>query len=34
MKFRKEIPGLVVAVLLMTAVYAAQAADDTQGFDA
>ena len=33
MKFRKEIPGLVVAVLLMTAVYAAQAADDTQGFD-
>ena len=33
MNFRKEIPGLVVAVLLMTAVYAAQAADDTQGFD-
>ena len=33
MKFRKEIPGLVVAVLLMTAVYAAQANDDTRGFD-
>jgi len=33
MKFRKEMPGLLVAVMLMTAVYAAQAADDTQGFD-
>ena len=33
MKFRKEIPGLLVAVMLMAAVYAAQAADDTQGFD-
>jgi outer membrane lipoprotein-sorting protein len=33
MNFRKEIPGLVVAVMLMTAVYAAQAAADTQGFD-
>ena len=33
MNFRKEIPGLVVAVLLMTAVYAAQASDDTRGFD-
>jgi len=33
MKFRKEIPGLLVAVLLMTAVYAAQANDDTRGFD-
>jgi hypothetical protein len=33
MNFRKEIPGLVVAVMLMTAVYAAQASDDTTGFD-
>ncbi len=33
MKFRKEIPGLLLAVLLMTAVYAAQANDDTRGFD-
>jgi len=33
MKIRKEMPGLLVAVMLMTAVYAAQAADDTQGFD-
>jgi outer membrane lipoprotein-sorting protein len=33
MNFRKQIPGLVVAVMLMTAVYAAQANDDTRGFD-
>jgi len=33
MNFRKEIPGLLVAVLLVTAVYAAQANDDTRGFD-
>ena len=32
MNFRKELPGLVVAVLLMTAVYAAQASED-RGFD-
>ena len=33
MNWKKELPGLVVAVMLMTAVYAAQASDDTQGFD-
>jgi len=33
MNWKKEIPGLVVAVMLMTAVYAAQASDDTTGFD-
>jgi outer membrane lipoprotein-sorting protein len=33
MNWKKEIPGLLVAVLLMTAVYAAQANDDTRGFD-
>lgn len=33
MNLKKELPGLIVAVLLMAAVYAAQANDDTRGFD-
>jgi hypothetical protein len=33
MNWKKEIPGLVVAVMLMSAVYAAQASDDTTGYD-
>jgi len=33
MNFKKEIPGLVAAVLLMSVLHTAQASDDNQGFD-